>query len=168
MAEEKVTAAPEEGMSSEVPGSEIPIEGNAPEATAPEVTAGPSGEIPEAAEQSEPSSETPPGEEHEAEATTDNLDPPVPGGDGEVVVDFDKISELIAQRNAAAREAVERRAAEEPEGADDPGHSEADKETPEAPEAEAAPKRRGRKPKEAGKDKAAPAGKVRDKVVCSQ
>lgn len=176
MAEEKMTATPE------APGSEKPIEGNAPEAAAPEVTAAPSGETPETAEKSEPSSETPPGEEHETEATTDNLGPPVPGGDGEVVVDFDKISELIAQRNAAAREAVERRAAEEPEGADDPGRPKADKETPEAPEAEAAPKRRGRKPKtekteqaaeqsrqghkpkEAGKDKAAPAGKARDKV----
>ena len=45
---------------------------------------------------------------------------PTPGDDGEVVVPFDKISELIAKRNQEARAAIEREEADtpQPEGMD--------------------------------------------------
>ncbi len=123
-------------------------------------------------EQSGP--ETRPTEEHTAES------PPRPAP-GEVVVDFDKINELMAQKRAAAREAVEKAEA----STADKGGKEASTPTQEkkAPTADKLPKeqagptaekkskaaepRTGRPSKvgKAAREEAPPS--VRDKVVCT-
>ena len=146
------------------------------------VNSGPEPEVTEPAEPAagepavaEPEQE-PPGEAPLPQA--ENPEPPTLGEDGEVVVDFEKISELIAKRNQAAREAVEQEAAAaaEPDtpdkGAEEPAPEEAPpkrrgrkpkEDRAEQAEPDAKP-RRGRKPKEAAPDKDAPEGKPRDKV----
>ena len=99
----------------------------------------------------------PDGKAPEKESKTDG-----PDKDGaEVVVPIEKISELIAQRNRAAREQTEQNA---------PPNK-----TPEGKqmglfETTSTPKRGGRSPKAAkeSKDKPPQEKKPRDKVVCSQ
>ena len=105
-------------------------------------------------------------------------EPPTLGEDGEVVVDFEKISELIAKRNQAAREAVEQEAAAaaQPDTPDKGAEERAPEEAPpkrrgRKPKEDRAEQAgldakplRGRKPKEAAPDKDAPEGKPRDKV----
>lgn len=106
-------------------------------------------------------------------------EPPAPGNDGEVVVPFDKISELIAIRNREARAAIEQEkaATPQPEGMDKSPEEPAQEEPapkrqnrppkekrPEHEEKADKPRRGGRKPKEATQDKDDPSGKVRDKV----
>ena len=196
MADEKVNGGPEEVNAAEPEVMEQAAVDTPPEAAAPEPevvepaepTAGesavaepepeaPGGDTlpqvdisePEQPEPAEPIAGDPAVVEPEPE-------PSVPSGDGEVVVPFDKISELITERNKAAREAVEQAAASEPEGADkgqaEPSQEEATpKRRGRKPKAERteqagpdAKPRRGRKPKEAVPDRDTPAGKPRDKV----
>lgn len=111
-----------------------------------------------------------------AEGPAEGTDISTPGEEGEVVVE--KISELISGRNKAAREAVEQEVAatSQPEGMDKgAGQSSQEKAAPKRrgrPPKEKKPEheekvdkpRRGRKPKEATQDKDDPSGKVRDKV----
>ena len=176
MAEEKVNSGPEEINAAEPEVTEQTAVDTPPEAAAPE---------PEVTEPAEPAAgepavaepeQEPPGEAPPPQA--ENPEPPTLGEDGEVVVDFEKISELIAKRNQAAREAVEQEAAAtaEPDtpdkGAEEPAPEEAppkrrgrkpkeDRAEQAGPDAKP---RRGRKPKEAAQDKDAPEGKPRDKV----
>ena len=176
MAEEKVNSGPEEINAAEPEVTEQTAVDTPPEAAAPE---------PEVTEPAEPAAgepavaepeQEPPGEAPPPQA--ENPEPPTLGEDGEVVVDFEKISELIAKRNQAAREAVEQEAAAaaEPDtqdkGAEEPAPEEAppkrrgrkpkeDRAEQAGPDAKP---RRGRKPKEAAPDKDAPEGKPRDKV----
>ena len=151
----------------EAPGGDAPPQVDGPEPEQPEVA--------EAVAEEPPAQESLFGEEAPA---AEQPEPPAPGGDGEVVVSFDQISELIAKRNQAAREAVEQEAAAapEPEGADkgqaEPSQEEAaPKRRGRKPKAERteqagpdAKPRRGRKPKEATQDKNTPEDKPRDKV----
>ena len=176
MAEEKVNSGPEEINAAEPEVTEQTAVDTPPEAAAPE---------PEVTEPAEPAAgepavaepeQEPPGEAPPPQA--ENPEPPTLGEDGEVVVDFEKISELIAKRNQAAREAVEQEAAAaaEPDtpdkGAEEPAPEEAPPKRrgrkPKEDRAEQAgpddKPRRGRKPKEAAPDKDAPEGKPRDKV----
>lgn len=103
----------------------------------------------------------------------EDLEAPAIGDDGEVVVPFDKISELIAKRNQEARAAVEQEeaAAPHPEGMDKGPEESAPKRRGRPPkekqtehEEKAGKPRRGRKPKEAAQEQDSPAGKPRDKV----
>ena len=71
-------------------------------------------------------------------------DAPARPAPGEVVVDFDKINELMSQRRAAAREA----AGKAETVAVDTSGKEAPAPEKKAPEADKPPKRRGRPPKE--------------------
>ena len=92
MADDKLKTGPE-SPGSDSPG-DAPIE-NAPETAAPEKAAEPAAPGTSPASQSEQA--VLPGEGGDTLART---------APGEVVVDFDKINELMAQRRAAAREAV--------------------------------------------------------------
>ena len=206
MAEEKVNSGAEEINAAEPEVTEQAAVDTPPEAAAPEpeVTepAEPAAGEPAVAEpEQEPPGEAPPPQvdgpepdmaepaagEPAAPAPESGKDiplqaespePPALGEDGEVVVDFEKISELIAKRNQAAREAVEQEAAvaaqpDAPDkGAEEPAPEEAppkrrgrkpkeDRAEQAGPDAK---HRRGRKPKEAAPDKDAPEGKPRDKV----
>ena len=100
-------------------------------------------------------------------------EPPTLGEDGEVVVPFDKISELISKRNQEARAAVEQEEAATPhqDGMDKGPEESAPKRRGRPPkekqtehEEKAGKPRRGRKPKEAAQEQDSPAGKPRDKV----
>ncbi|RHR05028.1 ParB/RepB/Spo0J family partition protein [Pseudoflavonifractor sp. AF19-9AC] len=106
-------------------------------------------------------------------------EPPAPGEEGEVVVSFEQISELISKRNQEARAAIEQEkaATPQPEGMDKSPEEPAQEEPapkrqnrppkekrPEHEEKADKPRRGGRKPKEATQDKDDPSGKVRDKV----
>ena len=206
MAEEKVNSGPEEINAAEPEVTEQTAVDTPPEAAAPEpeVTepAEPAAGEPAVAEpEQEPPGEAPPPQvdgpepdmaepaagEPAAPAPESGKDiplqaespePPALGEDGEVVVDFEKISELIAKRNQAAREAVEQEAAvaaqpDAPDkGAEEPAPEEAPPKRrgrkPKEDRAEQAgldaKPLRGRKPKEAAPDKDAPEGKPRDKV----
>ena len=105
-------------------------------------------------------------------------EPPAPGEEGEVVVSFEQISELISKRNQEARAAIEQEEAAVPQPVDvDKGPDEQAQQEP-APKRRGRPTkekkpeheektdkpRRGRKTKEAAPDKDAPKGKGRDKV----
>lgn len=92
MADDKLKTGPE-SPGSDSPG-DAPVE-NAPETAAPEKAAEPAAPGTSPASQSEQA--VLPGEGGDTLART---------APGEVVVDFDKINELMAQRRAAAREAV--------------------------------------------------------------
>ena len=105
-------------------------------------------------------------------------EPPAPGEDGEVVVSFEQISELISKRNPEARAAIEQEEAAVPQpgdvdkGSDEPSQQEPAPKRRGRPPKEKKPEReektdkprRGRKTKEAAPDKDAPKGKGRDKV----
>ena len=105
-------------------------------------------------------------------------EPPAPGEDGEVVVSFEQISELISKRNQEARAAIEQEEAAVPQpgdvdkGSDEPSQQEPAPKRRGRPPKEKKPEheektdkpRRGRKPKEAVPDRDTPAGKPRDKV----
>ena len=105
-------------------------------------------------------------------------EPPAPGEDGEVVVSFEQISELISKRNQEARAAIEQEeaAVSQPgdvdKGSDEPSQQEPAPKRRGRPPKEKKPEReektdkprRGRKTKEAAPDKDAPKGKGRDKV----
>ena len=105
-------------------------------------------------------------------------EPPAPGEDGEVVVSFEQISELISKRNQEARAAIEQEEAAVPQpgdvdkGSDEPSQQEPAPKRRGRPPKEKQPEheektdkpRRGRKPKEAVPDRDTPAGKPRDKV----
>ena len=105
-------------------------------------------------------------------------EPPAPGEDGEVVVSFEQISELISKRNQEARAAIEQEEAAVPQpgdvdkGSDEPSQQEPAPKRRGRPPKEKKPEReektdkprRGRKTKEAAPDKDAPKGKGRDKV----
>ena len=161
MEEPSAEEPPGEEHEPDAPGDTPPREVDTPEAEQPEVA----GAVVEDA----PTQEPPAAEEPEA---------PIPGDDGEVVVPFEKISELISERNQKARAAVEQEeaATPQPEGMDK-GTEEPTQEEP-APkrrgrppkekkpehEGKADKPRRGRKPKEAAQEKDTPAGKPRDKV----
>lgn len=124
----------------DAPGDTPPQEADAPDVEQPGVT----GAVVEDAPAQEslfvdgaPAADGPAVEPPAAEET----EAPAPGNDGEVVVPFEKISELISARNKTAREAVEHEVAatSQPEGMD----KGADHPVQEAP----APKRHGRTPK---------------------
>ena len=105
-------------------------------------------------------------------------EPPAPGEEGEVVVSFEQISELISKRNQEARAAIEQEEAAVPQpvdvdkGPDEPAQQEPAPKRRGRPPKEKKPEheektdkpRRGRKTKEAAPDKDAPKGKARDKV----
>ena len=105
-------------------------------------------------------------------------EPPAPGEEGEVVVSFEQISELISKRNQEARVAIEQEEAAVPQpvdvdkGPDEPAQQEPAPKRRGRPPKEKKPEheektdkpRRGRKTKEAAPDKDAPKGKARDKV----
>ena len=105
-------------------------------------------------------------------------EPPAPGEEGEVVVSFEQISELISKRNQEARVAIEQEEAAVPQpvdvdkGPDEPAQQEPAPKRRGRPPKEKKPEheektdkpRRGRKSKEAAPDKDAPKGKARDKV----
>ena len=161
----------------DAPGDTPPQEADAPDVEQPGVT----GAVVEDAPAQEslfvdgaPAADGPAVEPPAAEET----EAPAPGNDGEVVVPFEKISELITERNKAARDAVEQETADipQPDGMDK-GPEEPAQEEP-APKRRAHPPkekkpeheektdkpRRGRKPKEATQEQDSPAGKPRDKV----
>ena len=170
MADEKLNLGPEGSIGEEPPVGETPDGTLPPEAEVPETPEeiAPPGPTEEVHEPELPGSDSTslgpeavpagdaPAEESllGGDATGEH---PAPGAEGEVVVPFEKISELISQRNKAARDAVGQGAA--PAGHNQEGLDKSQEDTP----ADTTPKRRGRKPKEAGKDKDTPAGKVRDK-----
>ena len=150
MADDKLKTGPES------PGSDSP--GDAPVEKAPETTA------PEKVVESGASQASPP---EQSVLPGIGGDAPARTAPGEVVVDFDKINELMSQRRAAAREAVSKaEAPAAPEGS--PKHRDEafrdlfgneekppwEKSLDEIKEEEKAQKRRGR-PKKA-KDKAEP------------
>ena len=199
MADETLNIGPDEVNVTEPEVTEQPAGDSPPEAAAPE---------PEQAETAEPGMDDPsaeelPGVEHEPDAPGDTppqeadapdveqpgvtgavveeapaQEPPALGDDGEVVVSFEKISELISARNKTAREAVEHEVAatSQPEGmdkgADHPvqeapapkRHGRTPKKQNQAQGEKADKSRRGRKPKDAAQDKDTPGGKPRDKV----
>ena len=199
MAEEKVNSGAEEVNAAEPEVTEQAAVDTPPEAAVPEPEVTEPAEPAVAEPEPEAPGEAPPpqvdgpepdqpdvAEDVPAQATLFGADtpaaeqpePPAPGGDGEVVVDFEKISELIAARNKAAREAIEQAAADTPQpggedkGAEEPAQDEAaPKRRGRKPKAERAEQegpdakpRRGRKPRGAAPDKDAPEGKPRDKV----
>ena len=157
---------PGEEHEPDAPGDTPPQEANAQEAEQPEVA----GAVVEDA----PAQESLFGDGLAVEPpAAEDLEAPAIGDDGEVVVPFDKISELIAKRNQEARAAVEQEeaAAPHPEGMDKGPEESAPKRRGRPPkekqtehEEKAGKPRRGRKPKEAAQEQDSPAGKPRDKV----
>ena len=163
---------PGEEHEPDAPGDTPPQEADVQEAEQPEVA----GAVVEDAPTQEslfgdgtPASDGPVAEPPAAE------EPEVPasGDDGEVVVPFDKISELISKRNQEARAAVEQEEAATPhqDGMDKGPEESAPKRRGRPPkekqtehEEKAGKPRRGRKPKEAAQEQDSPAGKPRDKV----
>ncbi len=198
MADETLNIGPDEASSVEPEVTEHPAGGNPPEAAVPEPEQG------ETVEPGvdDPSVGEPPGEEHEPDTPGDTPpqevawavvedapaqespaaeepEAPAPGNDGEVVVPFDKISELIAKHNQEARAAIEQEEADtpQPEGMDKGPEEPAQEEPvpkrqkrppkekkPEHEEKADKPRRGGRKPMETAQGKDAPAGKPRDKM----
>lgn len=162
MADEKVNGGPEEVNAAEPEVMEQAAVDTPPEASAPE---------PEVVEPAEPAAGDPAVVEPEPE-------PPAPGEEGEVVVSFEQISELISKRNQEARAAIEQEEAAVPQpvdvdkGPDEPVQQEPAPKRRGRPPKEKKPEhgektdkpRRGRKTKEAAPDKDAPKGKARDKV----
>ena len=162
MADEKVNGGPEEVNAAEPEVMEQAAVDTPPEAAAPE---------PEVVEPAEPAAGDPAVVEPEPE-------PPAPGEEGEVVVSFEQISELISKRNQEARAAIEQEEAAVPQpvdvdkGPDEPVQQEPAPKRRGRPPKEKKPEhgektdkpRRGRKTKEAAPDKDAPKGKARDKV----
>ena len=168
---------PGEEHEPDAPGDTPPQEADVQEAEQPEVA----GAVVEDAPAQEslfgdgtPASDGPVAEPPAAEEP----EVPAPGDDGEVVVPFEKISELISKRNQEARAAVEQEEAATPQpegmdkGSDEPSQEEAapkrrgrpPKEKQPGHEEKAGKPRRGRKPKEAVQEQDSPAGKPRDKV----
>ena len=172
--EQAETAEPgmEEPSAGEPPGDTPPQEVDTPEAEQPEVA----GAVVEDA----PAQESPPVDGPAVEPpAAEEPEAPAPGDDGEVVVSFDKISELIAKRNQEARAAIEQEEAATPQpdgmdkGPEEPAQEEPapkrqnrppKEKKPEHEEKVDKPRRGGRKPKEAAQDKDTPAGKPRDKM----
>ena len=198
MADEKVKGGSDEVSSAEPEVMEQAAVDTPPEAAAPE---------PEVAEPAEPAAGEPAVAEPEPEAPDGDAppqvdgpeteqpepaepiagdpamvepepEPPAPGEDGEVVVSFEQISELISKRNQEARAAIEQEEAAVPQpvdvdkGPDEPAQQEPAPKRRGRPPKEKKPEhgektdkpRRGRKTKEAAPDKDAPKGKGRDKV----
>lgn len=164
----------EPGMEESSAG-ESPGEGHEPDApgdTPPQEVAG-------AVVEDAPAQEPLPGDGPAVEPlTAEEPEAPAPGEDGEVVVSFDKISELIATRNQEARAAIEQEDAATPQpdgmdkGPEEPAQEEPAPKRRGRPPKEKKPEhkektekpRRGRKPKEAAQDKDTSAGKPRDKM----
>ena len=206
MADEKVKGGPDEVSSAEPEVMEQAAVDTPPEAAAPEPEVAEPAE-PAAGEpaMAEPEPETPGGdmspqvdgqeqpdaaesvaEDAPAQASlfgeeapaAEQPEPPAPGEDGEVVVSFEQISELISKRNQEARAAIEQEEAAVPQpvdvdkGPDEPAQQEPAPKRRGRPPKEKKPEheektdkpRRGRKTKEAAPDKDAPKGKARDKV----
>ena len=206
MADEKVKGGPDEVSSAEPEVMEQAAVDTPPEAAAPEPEVAEPAE-PAAGEpaMAEPEPETPGGdmspqvdgqeqpdaaesvaEDAPAQASlfgeeapaAEQPEPPAPGEDGEVVVSFEQISELISKRNQEARAAIEQEEAAVPQpgdvdkGSDEPSQQEPAPKRRGRPPKEKKPEReektdkprRGRKTKEAAPDKDAPKGKGRDKV----
>ena len=198
MADEKVNGGPEEVNAAEPEVMEQAAVDTPPEAAAPE---------PEVVEPAEPAVGDPAVAEPEPEAPDGDAppqvdgpepeqpepaepiagdpamvepepEPPAPGEEGEVVVSFEQISELISKRNQEARAAIEQEEAAVPQpvdvdkGPDEPAQQEPAPKRRGRPPKEKKPEheektdkpRRGRKTKEAAPDKDAPKGKARDKV----
>ena len=198
MADEKVNGSPEEVNAAEPEVMEQAAVDTQPEAAAPE---------PEVVEPAEPAAGDPAVAEPEPEAPGEDTppqvdisepeqpepaepiagdpamvepepEPPAPGEEGEVVVSFEQISELISKRNQEARAAIEQEEAAVPQpvdvdkGPDEPAQQEPAPKRRGRPPKEKKPEheektdkpRRGRKTKEAAPDKDAPKGKARDKV----
>ena len=170
MEEPSAGEPPGEEHEPDAPGDTPPQEVDIPEAEQPEVAGAEVEDTPAQASLfgDGPAVESPAAEEPEA---------PTLGNDSEVVVSFDKISELISERNQKARAAIEQEAAtSQPEGMDkgpeEPAQEEPapkrrgrpPKEKKPVHEGKADKPRRGRKPKEAAQEKDTPAGKPRDKV----
>ena len=198
MADEKVNGGPEEANPAEPEVMEQAAVDTPPEAAAPE---------PEVVEPAEPAVGDPAVAEPEPEAPDGDAppqvdgpepeqpepaepiagdpamvepepEPPAPGEEGEVVVSFEQISELISKRNQEARAAIEQEEAAVPQpvdvdkGPDEPAQQEPAPKRRGRPPKEKKPEheektdkpRRGRKTKEAAPDKDAPKGKGRDKV----
>lgn len=106
-------------------------------------------------------------------------DAPAPSAPGEVIVDFDKINELMAQRRSAARaEAEKAEQAGTPEKQAEPekqpakrrGRPPKEQAAPQADKAEKGPMPRTGRPSKAGKAARgeSPAPGALDKVICSQ
>ena len=168
---------PGEEHEPDAPGDTPPQEADAPEVEQPEVA----GAVVEDAPTQEslfgdaaPAADGPAVEPPAAEEP----EPPAPGDDGEVVVSFDKISELISKRNQEARAAIEQEEAATPQpdgmdkGPEEPAQEEPapkrrgrpPKEKKPEHEEKAEKPRRGRNPKKAAQDKDTPEGKPRDKM----
>ena len=162
MADEKVNGGPEEVNAAEPEVMEQAAVDTLPEAAAPE---------PEVVEPAEPAA-------GDSAMVEPEPEPPAPGEEGEVVVSFEQISELISKRNQEARVAIEQEEAAVPQpvdvdkGPDEPAQQEPAPKRRGRPPKEKKPEheektdkpRRGRKTKEAAPDKDAPKGKARDKV----
>ena len=142
---EAAVPEPEQAETAE-PGMEEPSAGEPPGDTPPQEVDTPEAEQPEVAwavVEDAPAQESPPVDGPAVEPpAAEEPEAPAPGDDGEVVVSFDKISELIAKRNQEARAAIEQEeaATPQPDGMD---------KGPEEPaQEEPAPKRQNRPPKE--------------------
>ena len=206
MADEKVNGGPEEVSSAEPEVMEQAAVDTPPEAAAPEPEvaepAEPAAGEPAMAEpepetlggdmspqvdgQEQPDAAESVAEDAPAQASlfgeeapaAEQPEPSVPGEDGEVVVSFEQISELISKRNQEARAAIEQEEAAVPQpgdvdkGSDEPSQQEPAPKRRGRPPKEKKPEheektdkpRRGRKTKEAAPDKDAPKGKARDKM----
>ena len=203
MADEKLNIGPDEVNAAEPEVTEQPAGDSPPEAAVPEPEqaepAEPGMEEPSAGEppgeghEPDAPSDTPPQEVawavvEDAPAqdplpgdgpaveplAAEEPEAPAPGEDGEVVVPFEKISELISKRNQEARAAIEQEeaATPQPDGMDKGPEEPAPKrqnrppkeKKPEHEEKVDKPRRGGRKPKEAAQEQEAPKGKPRDKV----
>ena len=198
MADEKVNGGPEEVNAAEPEVMEQAAVDTPPEAAAPEPEVVEPAEFaagdPAVAEPEPeaPDGDTPPqvdGPETEQPEPAEPIagdpamvepepEPPAPGEEGEVVVSFEQISELISKRNQEARAAIEQEEAAVPQpgdvdkGSDEPSQQEPAPKRRGRPPKEKKPEReektdkprRGRKTKEAAPDKDAPKGKARDKV----
>ena len=198
MADEKVNGGPEEVNAAEPEVMEQAAVDTPPEAAAPEPEVVEPAEFaagdPAVAEPEPeaPDGDTPPqvdGPETEQPEPAEPIagdpamvepepEPPAPGEEGEVVVSFEQISELISKRNQEARAAIEQEEAAVPQpvdvdkGPDEPAQQEPAPKRRGRPPKEKKPEhgektdkpRRGRKTKEAAPDKDAPKGKAGDKV----
>ena len=205
MADEKLNIGPDEVNAAEPEVTEQPAGDSPPEAAVPEQaeTAEPGMEEPSAGEppgeghepdapgdtppqevtgavvEDAPAQESLPGDGPTVEPpAAEEPEAPAPGDDGEVVVPFDKISELIAKRNQEARAAIEQEEADIPQpdgmdkGPDKPAQEEPAPKRQNRPPKEKKPEheekadkpRRGRNPKKAAQDKDTPQGKPRDKM----
>lgn len=154
----------------ESPGGDTPPQVDGPEPEQPDMA--------EAMVEEAPAQASLFGEDAPAAEQPEVPEPPPPGADSEVVVSFEKISELISARNKAARDAVEQEGADAPrpevtdKGQGEPSQEEPapkrrgrkTKEEKTEPGEQAPPKRRGRKPKEAAQEQDSNKGKARDKV----